>query len=111
MDPYEAMQKRAEAKRKIAEFFDEKRKRLKVSPLAPSADDQLKRDFLGRMNTLQNELEAKAMEIAEKGENVESVLKEAANEFEKLKKEFLEEIEDQPWKAKFTKVMQEIKQL
>jgi len=113
MDPREAMKKRMEARRAVQEFFESRRKMLKVGPFWDfSAENRFKRDFLARMNAIARDLEHKAMKMADEGREWTSVLEEAKEKLEKLKEEFLKELgEGTPWEGKFASLRELIKSL
>ena len=87
MNPREQLDAGMKARKGLQDFFWGKRDILKRIP-----DKGLKRQFLGEINGIANELELKAVRLAEKGEKWESVLETAQKEVDKLKAEFLKRL-------------------
>ena len=83
--------KRNDARRQIQEFFDEKREIFFKIEFP-----EIKRRFLGETNSLAKEMEFLVSDLSDKGKPIEPALDKAKVKFEKLKKQFLKSIPNDP---------------
>ncbi len=79
------------ARLQIQTFFDEKREKLfKIDSPA------IKHRFLGELNTLSKEMDFLVSNLVDKGKNIGQALEKSKDKFEKLKKQFLKDIPNDP---------------
>jgi hypothetical protein len=76
------------ARKVVTGFFEGKRKALNISE-GDDFEKGIKRDFLGRMNSISRDMEADAIDWGEKKEGEAAILSRASAAFEKLKKDFV----------------------
>lgn len=102
------MEDRLQARKDVQDFFEIKRKAMK-----DVRDKFVRQRFLAEMNGIAGNLETKAMGLADAGKDWSGVVKEAQEEFEKLKTEFVKRLggDDPVMRAPNEEAIQDLQRL
>ena len=106
------MENRLEQRKKVNDFFKDKRRKLGVKGVFDfSFENKTKRRFLAEMNAVAGDLEHKAMGLGDKGKEISD--SEISEQFEKVKKAFISDIsmDDDIQDVIYKEIIEEIRSL